>query len=111
METTMRTHVLFFIAACTLLAQSGMLAQEKNPIDYYKTGTEGQAEVTLFKVNTADLLDRGGTFVNSSFVKGAVNVSDYSGNLTLGHSMEIPYPNDLKTKLTLVFNANASHAY
>jgi RHS repeat-associated protein len=109
METTMRTYVFCCIAACIMLAQSAMLAQ----IDpkYYKTAEGGEAEITLLNVNTANLLDRGNSFVNSSLIKGAVSVSDYSGNLTLGHSMEIPYPNDLKTKLTLTFNANASHAY
>ncbi len=70
-----------------------------------------QADISVMSFNSADLLDRGGTFVNSSFIKGAVNVSDYSGNLTIGHSMDINYPNDLKTKLTLIFNSNTSHAY
>ncbi len=70
-----------------------------------------EADFSLMVINSADLLDRGSAFVNSSFIKGAVGVSDFSGNLTIGHSMSINYPNDLKTKLTLIFNSNASHAY
>jgi RHS repeat-associated protein len=70
-----------------------------------------QADISLLNINSGNLLDRGSTFVGGSFIKGAVNVSDYSGNMTIGHSIDINYPNDLKTKLSFTFNSNACHAY
>lgn len=60
-------------------------------------------------INSSDLVMRGGTFVNSSFIDGKVNVSDFSGNITLGHSLSLGFPNDLNTSLTLIYNANANH--
>jgi YD repeat-containing protein len=68
-------------------------------------------EFKLFSINSANLEDRGSAFFNGSFIDGAVNISDFAGNLTLGHSMDLNFPNELKTKLTLTYDANASHAY
>jgi len=69
------------------------------------------ADISMLNITTANQLDRGSNFIGSSFIKGAVNVSDYSGNLTISHAMDINFPGALKTKLTLTFNSNTSFAY
>jgi YD repeat-containing protein len=101
------TCFIIIVASYCLFVQANAFAQSQTAP--YVQGD--QADISLLNINSGNLPDRGSAFVGSSFIKGAVNVSDYSGNMTIGHSMDINYPNDLKTKLTLTFNSNACHAY
>ncbi len=97
----MKSHSSLIVIALIALAFLSPIARSQSD----------SADISVMSFNSGKLLDRGSAFVGSSFIKGAVNVSDYSGNLTVGHAMDINYPNDLQTKLTLTFNADACHTY